>query len=102
MSKDFIDNEIDEAHDLIKHGDFEQAVMQLKDIKLRVHDKEILDSIKKFENEHDSVLEQRLREIEKSTVDPLRKQSQIFEQLSNYARSYLSFYDKLRKEYEIY
>ena len=102
MSKEFIDNEIDEAHYLIKKGEYEQAVNQLKDIKLRIHDTQILDKIKEFENEHDKKLQERLRAIDNSNKDPLRKQAEAIEQLSRYAKAYLSFYDKLRKEHEIY
>ena len=102
MSKDFVDQEIDEAHYLIKQGEFEQAVSQLKDIKLRVHDDKLLDKIDIFERKHDDKLKERLTTIEKDNNDPLRKQSDGMEQVAKYARSYLSFYDKLRKEYEIY
>lgn len=102
MSKEFVDREIDEAHELIKHGEYEQAVNQLKDIKLRVHETEASVEIKNFENEHDKKLEERLKSIDSENSDPLRKQNNAFAQLEKYAKSYLSFYDKLRKTYEIY
>ena len=102
MSSDFIDNEIDQAHDLIKQGVYEQSVSQLKDIKLRVHEPKVVEEIKNFEEEHDKKLEERLKSIDGSNNDPLRKQSDAIEQIAKYARSYLSFYDKLRKDYEIY
>ena len=102
MSKDFIDQEIDEAHYLIKQGEFEQAVSQLKDIKLRVHEEVVLERIKGFEREHDDMLKERLEKIEGDNSDPLRKQSNGMDQVAKYARSYLKFYDKLRKEYDIY
>lgn len=102
MSKEFVDREIDEAHELIKHGEYEQAVNQLKDIKLRVHEAEAIERIKDFEKEHDDKLTERLKEIDESNKDPLRKQNDAFAQLERYAKSYLSFYDKLRKSYEIY
>ena len=102
MSSDFIDREIDEAHYQIKQGNFEAAVSQLKDIKLRVHEPKVVEVIKNFENEHDSKLEERLKKIDGENSDPLRKQSDAIDQVAKYARSYLSFYDKLRKDYEIY
>ena len=102
MSREFIDREIDEAHELIKRGEYEQAVNQLKDIKLRVHEDDVSSKIKNFEDEHDKKLEERLKNIEKGSLDPLRKQSDAISQLVTYAKSYLTFYDRLRKEYEIY
>jgi len=102
MSKEFVDNEIDEAHHLIKQGAYEQAVNNLKDLKMRIHEQTVLDEIKTFEEEHDTKLQQRLKNIEGNNEDPLRKQNDGAEQVSKYARAYLSFYDKLRKEHEIY
>ena len=102
MSKEFIDNEIDEAHQRIKEGDFEGAVEQLKNIKLRIHDESILMDIKEFENGHDKELEERIKTIDSSNKHHFDKHNEQMQQVVKYAKSYLRFYDKLRKENEIY
>jgi len=99
MSKEFIDNEIDEAHQRIKEGDFEGAVEQLKNIKLRIHDESILMDIKEFENGHDKEL---IKTIDSSNKHHFDKHNEQMQQVVKYAKSYLRFYDKLRKENEIY
>jgi len=102
MSKDFIDNEIDQAHELIKQGGFEDAVNILKLLKTRIHDDVLISKIKKFEDEHDKKLEERYLEINNSDRHRYDKRDEKMKQLFSYAQSYLHFYDKIRKENDIY
>ena len=103
MSKDFIDERIDACHEAIEEGNYIQVPNILKLIgEIRIHDKNIKAKIEMFEKEHDEKLEHDVVEIEKSSADSLRKQRETDKKYYLYAISYLKFYDRLRKEHEIY
>lgn len=101
MVSEFIRNRLDSAHSLIDEGSFEAAVNLLKNIKLRVHDEVVSDKISVFEKEHDNTLSKRVNDIRSSSKDSLRKQYEELDQYESYAKSYLSFYDRLSKEYDV-
>lgn len=98
MVSEFIKNRLDTAHGLIDEGRYIMAVELLKNIKLRVHEKEAENEIKKYEEEKDARLEIRIREIKDSEDDVLRKDANTMEEWNQYAKSYLNFYDKLAKK----
>lgn len=101
MVSEFIRNRLDTAHGLIDEGRFDMSVELLKNLKLRVHEKEAEDEIKKFEENHDGHFEVKLKEISDSDNDVLRKDADTMMEWSLYAKSYLDFYDKLAKEYKL-
>ena len=109
MSKESIDNEMDESYEYIKNGEYAMAVEILKTLRIRFPDQlrfngnDInLEDVKKWEQDHDSVLELRIKEIEDSESHPFDKQKKTIKQLYEYAISYFRYYDGLRRENEIY
>lgn len=101
MISEFIKNRLDTAHGLIDEGRYDLAVELLKNMKLRVHEKEAEEEIKKFEEEKDARLEIRLKEIKDSEDDVLRKDANTGEEWGQYAKDYLNFYDRLSKRHDI-
>lgn len=101
MVSEFIKNRLDTAHGLIDEGRFDMAVELLKNLKLRVHEKEAEEEIKKYEENHDTDLELKLKEINDSDEDVLRKDANTMTEWSLYAKSYLDFYDKVCKDYDL-
>lgn len=103
MSSDFIDSRIDACHELIEQGDYKSVPEILKLIgEIRIHDKDVKEKIKGFEKSHDEQLEKNLLDIEHSSLDALNKEAKASKELYLYAISYLRFYDRLRKEYELF
>ena len=102
MSKEFIENRVDMAHNAIDEGDPQAAVNILRNLKLRIHDVHLEEEIKKFEKKEDTRFENKLEEINKSGRDPLRKDRNKQIEIIKYAKRYLNFYDRLRKEHDIY
>jgi len=103
MSTDFIDSRIDACHEMIENGDFQGVPGILKLIgEIRIHDKNVKEEITKFEKDHDERLEKNLVEIEHSNENALVKQHKTSKEYYLYAISYLRFYDKLRKQYELF
>ena len=102
MSKEFIDSRIDAAHDMLDQGNFEAAVHILKSIKIRVHDVEVEKQITDFEAGKDKEANDKLSQIEQVFSDAISKYGDGTEIARKRAVSYLNFYDKLRKENDIY
>ena len=102
MTNEFITNEINTAHAMINEGVYDQAVERLKMLKNRIHDETILTDIKTFEKEHDDTLDLRLKEINGSSNDQLRKQVDAANQIKSYAVSYLKFFSKLTYDHDIF
>jgi len=103
MSGEFIDNKIDMCHELIEQGEYKNVVEILKLMgEIRIHDESLKEKIEKFEKEHDETLDKRLIDIEHSNDHGLIKQDNRVKEWFSYAVAYLKFYDKLRKEYELY
>jgi len=98
LVSEFIADRLNTAHGLIDEGRFDVAVNLLKNIKLRIHEKEAEDEINKFEKEHDARLEISLKEIESSNDDPLRKDANIMGKWESYSKDYLNFYDGLSQK----
>jgi len=101
MSREFIENRIDTAHDMIDQGGFEEAVNLLKNLKLRIHEDAASKEINEFEKNHDEMLRRRLNEIEATNKDPLVKAREENSQWSSYAKSYLSFYSKVTRNFDV-
>lgn len=102
MSKEFIDSRIDAAHELIDQGDFQSAIHILRSIKIRVHDQDIEEQIKNFETQTDEQVSNKLQRIEQAFSDAIDKYGDGNRIVRKQAVSYLNFYDKLRKENDIY
>ena len=102
MSKEFIDSQIDMAHDELNNGEYQATVGRLKNLKARIHEPEPSNEVKTFEDEHDKKFKDRLTNIDNDSKDELRKDQEIAEEYYRYALAYLNFFDKLRKEYDIY
>ena len=102
MSKEFIDSRIDAAHDLIDQGDFDGAVTILKNVKIRIHDPTIERLIREFEQEYDGKAKEKLNKLRKMFEDAIVEAGNEYEIGKSYAIAYLNFYDKLRKEHELY
>jgi len=103
LSSDFIDSRIDACHELIEQGDYKSVPEILKLIgEIRIHDKDVKEEIGKFEKTHDEQLEKNLMDIEHSNLDALNKEAKFNREYYLYAISYLRFYDRLRKEYELF
>lgn len=101
MVSEFIRSRIDAAHAMIDESYFEQAVELLKNIKHRVHEQSVISEINRFEQEHDSKLTQLLSGIHQSGEDPLVKDKNELGQWKKYSQSYLKFYDRISKDYDI-
>ena len=101
MSKEFIDNRIDMAHNLIDEGNPLNAITLLKNLKLRIHSDEVADKIKEFESKTDKDIEDGLYSINVSDKDELRKDHEKRNLMMDWAKRYLDFYDDLVKGYEI-
>lgn len=102
MSKEFIDSRIDAAHDLLDQGNYEAAVNILKSIKIRVHDENVEKIISDFETKKDKESNEKLNQIEQVFTDAIEKYGDGSNIARKHAVSYLNFYDKLRKENDIY
>jgi len=103
MSKDFIDERIDACHEALENGEYGNIPSILKLIgEIRIHDQDLKEKIRQFEKQHDEKLERDIMEIEKTNEDSLRKQQKEQKMYYLYAVDYLRFYDKLRKEHELY
>ena len=101
MVNEFIRNRVDIAHDMIDNGRFDDAVERLKRIKTRIHNDDLLAQVKKWEEDHDKVLKERLEKIEASNKHPYDKQQESVGQWEKYAEAYLSYYDDLNKQHEV-
>jgi len=102
MNNDFIIDRINQAHHMIDEGNYQNAVEILKNLKFRVHDGKLEADIKHFEKTCDETLEKDIVNIDNTSVDPLRKQSNINEKYYGWATSYLNFYDRLVKQNEVF
>jgi len=106
MVSDFIRERLDFSHALIDEGRqakeaFEQAVNILKNIKYRIHDPQLKQKIKEFEQTHDDTLQMRINEIKQKSADPMIEGRDIHFQQGVYAKSYLEFYDEIAKQADI-
>jgi len=101
MVSEFIKNRLDTAHGLIDEGRYDVAVELLKNIKLRIHEQETEDEITKFEKNHDSTLEMRIKEIKDGEEDQLRKDANELQEWALYAKAYLNFYDQISRKHGI-
>lgn len=102
MSKEFIAERIDIAHDLIDQGEYEQAVNVLKNIKLRIHDNSLEKTIKEFETKYDNELKKKINTLNQAYKDAITEVGEEAGIAESYAKAYINFYDKLSKEHEIY
>lgn len=102
MSKEFINNRVDVAHNLIDEGQYQGAVELLKNLKVRIHDAGIEISITEFEKTHDSDKDKQIASARQTTGDPIEINAKEALVWSRYAKAYLNFYDKLTKEHEVY
>lgn len=101
MSKEFVELELDKAHDEINKGDYGGAIERLKNIKLRVHNKEAGETITSFEKKRDNEFNSIVAQIDESGDDELRKDENRGIEIVKYAKSYMNFYDKLLDDYPI-
>jgi len=101
MSKEFIDNRIDTAHNLIDEGNPLTAITIMKNLKLRIHSDEVAVKIKEFESKTDDDIEKAIYNINASDKDELRKDHEKKNLMMDWAKRYLDFYDGLVKGYEI-
>lgn len=101
MASEFIKNRIDLIHALIDDGQYADAVDIAKNLKLRIHDKAVLDKINEFEISCDNEWHKKLDSIDKSSVNPLDKTKPRIKAHAERAKNYLRFYDWLSKEYDI-
>jgi len=102
MSKEFLDNRVDMAHNSLDEGDPATSIGLLKNLKLRIHDADVEKEIKDFENKTDTELEMHIKELRGSDRDELRINKLISDEVLNTARKYIDFYDQLLKEYDVY
>jgi hypothetical protein len=102
MSKDFIESRIDMAHNAIDEGNPQGAIGLLKNLKLRIHDRDVETKIKDFEERTDHEVEHRMKEISISDDDELRKDANRSKAVVSWAKKYLDFYDRVLKEYDVY
>ena len=100
LSKEFIENRIDMAHNVIDEGNPQGAIGLLKNLKLRIHDRDVELEIKNFEEKTDYDVETRMKEIAVSDDDELRKDANRSKAVMSWAKKYLDFYDRLVDEYE--
>ncbi|RLF56054.1 MAG: hypothetical protein DRN27_09955 [Thermoplasmata archaeon] len=102
MSKQFIDGLLDNCHQKIIEGEPYGVVEALQSIKIRVHNEAVVAKINEFER--DATLKYELaitnnERLSENSIETQRKNSLEYMKLS---RKYLSFYDKLSKEHELF
>jgi len=100
MSEEHIDGKINEVYDMIEQGYYQEAIGRLKLLKIRFPD-DILAEVKKWEQDHDSILEMRIKEIEESNDHPFDKKEKAGQQLIKLAEEYFKYYNQIRIEHEI-
>ena len=101
MANEFIKNLIDQAHGHILNGDSETAIEMLSSIKLRVHEEEPMEEIKKFTLQADNDFNGYQQKMMNTADDPIRKDLNIAEANHQRAKKYLDFFDNLVRRYDI-
>jgi hypothetical protein len=93
---EFIKSLIDEAHVNLLNRNFDEAVRQLKSIKLRVNDDGFLGRMTKKENDIDQEYHLRYKNI--SANDDVEMLNKIMELKDWRTKEYLVFYDRISNE----
>lgn len=95
MSQEFLIDRINTAHELLDNGQVEGALWVLKNIKLRIHEPEILVTIKEKEKKVQNEYNSRYSNIH---GDPAAQMEKLSELNLWRIKELLTFYDTIVKE----
>lgn len=94
MVSEFFATQINMAHQLMNEGGLDEAVELLKNLDIRVHDKETLEKIKQHNNTIDKEYQTKYAAI---TGDPIEGYNQVVMLKRWRTREYIRFYDQMSK-----
>jgi len=101
---DFIHGIINEAHACLISGDeklFEKGIDMLDSINLRVVEKDLVDKINTKKSQVDKKYGDDLKTIKGNEPDPMKQRSDVIRLKKWQLSEYISFYDRLNKEYDL-
>lgn len=101
---DFIHGIINEAHACLISGDeglLDKGVSMLNSINLRVVEKDLVDKINTKRSQVDKKFEADLKSIKGNEPDPMKQRSDVVRLKKWQLSEYISFYDRLNKEYDL-
>lgn len=101
MSKEQVDEKMDMAYNMIEAGEYGEAVNVLSQLKIKCPP-ELLTQIKEWEGEKDKQLEKSFATIDQKNIHNLEKENEKLVKIKDYSWDYYIYYNKLRRENEIY
>lgn len=101
MSKELVDSKMDEAYQLIENNQFLDAVYILKQLKIKCPP-DLIKDVKEWEKNKDKTLEKVISNIEEEHIHQFDKENKMNSKVKDYSWDYYMFYNRLRRENEIY
>jgi len=97
MVNEFLMNRVNTAHSLLDEGQVEGALWVLRNIKLRIHDPNVINKIKDKEKTVENEYKTRYSSI---SGDATRQMEQLSDLNLWRIKEYISFYDQILREHE--
>jgi len=101
MSKELVDNKMDIAYNLIEEGNYLEAVNMLSQLKIKCPP-ELIKEVKDWEDKKDKQLEKMIADIDDKNIHTIDKEQEKYSKLRDYSWDYYMYYNKIRRENELY
>ena len=95
---EFLKSLIDEAHVNLLNRNFDEAIRQLKSIKLRINDEVNLGKMQRKENEIDQQYQTQFRQTKNNSNDDIEFLNKLMELKDWRSKEYLVFYDRIVRD----
>lgn len=101
MSKEYVDNKMDEAYEMIEQGGYLQAVDKIRQLKIKCPS-DILKDIIEWEEKKDNQYTNKTNEIEATNMHIFDKETKKLSTAKDYAWDYYKHYNKIIREYDVH
>ena len=98
---EFFKDRLDVAHALIDEHQYDMAVEIIQNLRVRIHDTDILTKINDHDNKVDNEYNNRYSLLSSRTGDPMQNFNEVQKIKKWRSQEYLTFYDKIFKDHDI-